>query len=182
MRANIGKVERMLEMAETMIMPAYTGNLSLYRDEAVNQVGSAAMQPTFAVTVKADAGQGLPKMPWYGSQDAYLREIRQKLAAFRLKLRQNESATDALVRRSWFKLDKAHREVRLYRDTIVDLAQTSLDVSTRGYEAGDVSFADVINSYSQWLKSRLTLARKTSDLGHALAQIERVIGVSPADL
>ncbi|MGB5986429.1 MAG: TolC family protein [Desulfobacterales bacterium] len=178
LRAKIGKMERMIEMAETMILPSYSSNLSLYPDGAVNQVGGTAMQEPFATTVRADTGAGLPRMPWYGSQDAYLRETRQKLAALGAELRQKEAATDAMVRQAWFQMDQARREVALYRNTIVDLSQTSLDVSTRGYETGGVSFADVIGAYSQWLKTRLALARKTRDLGIAGAALEQVVGAS----
>jgi cobalt-zinc-cadmium efflux system outer membrane protein len=38
MRAMVGKMERMLEMAETMIQPTVSQNLSLYTDEAILQV------------------------------------------------------------------------------------------------------------------------------------------------
>ena len=72
MRAMVGKTERMIEMAETMILPPYSQNLSLYDDEPSHQVGSTATKPTFAVTVMAERGAGLPIMPWYGSDDAYL--------------------------------------------------------------------------------------------------------------
>ena len=58
MRAMLGKMERMVEMAETMIQPAFSQNYSLFTDEAVLQVGSDAMKPTFATTVVAHAGQG----------------------------------------------------------------------------------------------------------------------------
>jgi cobalt-zinc-cadmium efflux system outer membrane protein len=50
-----------------------------------------------------------------------------------------------MVRMGWFELDRARRELFLYRDRLLELSQTSLDVSTRGYESGNVSFADVIN-------------------------------------
>jgi outer membrane protein TolC len=176
LRARIGKTQRMIEMAETMILPAYASSLSLYPDQAVRQVGSAAMEAPFGSTLRADRGAGLPKLPWYGSQDAYLREIRRNLSALKAELRQAKTATDARVRQGWIKLDQAQREVRLYRGTIVDLSQTSLDVSTRGYETGKVSFADVIGSYAQWLNTRLTLSRKQSDLGIAWAELAQILG------
>ena len=176
LRARIGKAQRMIEMAETMILPAYGSDLSLYPDLAVRQVGRAAPAEPFGTTLRAETGAGLPKLPWYGSQDAYLREIRQKLQALQADLRRAETATDARVRQGWINLDEAQREVLLYRSTIVELSQTSLDISTRGYEAGKVAFADVISSYSQWLNTRLTLFRKRSELGIAWADLEQVTG------
>jgi outer membrane protein TolC len=178
MRAKVGKMARMIEMAETMVLPPYTLNLSLYGDEAVNQVGSVAMKETFPTVTTASRGAGLPKMPWYGTNDAFLRETRQKLKALKAELIQMEAATKTLVRNSWFDLDRAKREEALYRQTVVKLSQAALEVSTRGYETGKVTFADVIASYNTWLRANLTLERKKSDLGIAKAELGRVLGTS----
>ena len=83
LRAMVGKTERMIEMAETMILPPYTLNFSIYEDEAVNMVGSIAKKETFPIQTEASTGAGLPKMPWYGTEDAYLRETWQKLSALK---------------------------------------------------------------------------------------------------
>ncbi len=178
MRARVGKMARMIEMAETMVLPPYTLNLSLYKDEAVNQVGSAAMKEPFPVASTAARGAGLPKMPWYGTNDAFLMETRQKLKALKAELIKAEAVTETMVRKNWFELDRAKREEALYRQTVVKLSQAAVDVSTRGYETGKVTFADVIASYNSWLRANLVLARKNSDLGIAKAELERVVGAS----
>ncbi len=176
MRAMVGRMERMLEMAETMIQPAFSQNYALYADDAIVQVGSAAMQPTFNTSVPATRGKGLPKNAWFGSRDAYLRETRRKLDALKADLADGEARTRLLVRTGWFDLDRARRERNLYKNRLVELAQTSLDVSTRGYESGKVSFADVIASYTGWLDVNLASERRTSDLGIARVELERRIG------
>ena len=176
MRAMVGKMERMTAMAEIMILPQYTMNFSVYNDEAVMQVGSGAMKETFAVSVPASRGAGLPKMPWYGTNDAFLRQTKQKLMALKNELNNAEKATATMVQNAWYKTDQARREAALYRDTVVGLARSALDVSTRGYESGRVSFADVIGSYTDWLKARLALARKLSDIGVARAELARSVG------
>jgi len=178
LRAKVGKMERMIELAETMVLPPYTLNLSLYEDEAVTMVGSAAKKDSFPVSTRASRGAGLPKMPWYGTQDAYLRQTRQKLNALREELKKAQVTTHTMVRNAWFELDLARREISLYRDKVVRLSQSALDVSTRGYESGTVSFADVIGSYTIWLKASLTLDRKRSDYGFAWAELEQVVGTS----
>ncbi|MGD8298567.1 MAG: TolC family protein [Desulfobacterales bacterium] len=178
MRAKVGKMARMIEMAETMVLPPYTLNLSLYNDEAVNQVGSAATKETFQTVTAASRKAGLPKMPWYGTNDAFVRETRQKLRALKAELTKMEATTKTLVRKGWFELDRAKREGTLYRQTVMDLSRAALDVSSRGYETGKVTFADVIASYNTWLRANLTLARKNSDLGIARAELERVMGTS----
>jgi hypothetical protein len=178
MRAMVGKMERMVVMAETMIQPAFTQNYSLYTDEAVLQVGSAAMKPTFNTSISPARGAGLPKNAWYGTQDAYLRETRQKRAALRADLTDAEARTRWMVRTAWFDLDRARRERSLYKNRLLDLSQTSLEVSTRAYESGSVSFADVISAYTGWLDVNLAGERRNSDVGVARAELERRVGVA----
>ncbi len=180
LRAKVGKMERMIELAETRIYPAYTLNLSLYADEAVARVGTARVREPFAVATRASTGAGLPKMPWYATGDAYVRETRQRLEALRARLRGAEARARFEVRTAWFELDRAAREAALYGRSIVSLSRAALEVSTRGYEAGEVGFADVIASYTAWLKANLTLARKRADLGVARADLDRAVGVSGA--
>ena len=176
MRARVGKMERLIEMAETMIIPPYTLNLSLYEDEAINQVGSVATKEGFPVSTRASTGSGLPIMPWYGIEDAYLRQTQHELTALRRELEKEEAGTITLVRNAWFRLDLAKREESLYRNTILKLSRAALDVSTQGYEAGNLSFADVISSYTSWLDVNLAAAREMSALGIARAQLENVVG------
>ncbi|NOY46048.1 MAG: TolC family protein [Deltaproteobacteria bacterium] len=177
LRAQVGKMERMIELAETRIYPDYTLNLSVYQDEAVNQVGTARMKEPFATVTTASVGAGLPKMPWYGRGDAYVRETRQKLEALRQRLRKEEAATRFGVHDAWFRLDRAAREEALYAGKVVGLSRAALDVATRGYEAGEVMFADVIGSYMGWLGANLTEARKRADLGVAWAELAEAVGV-----
>ena len=178
MRARVGKMERLIEMAETMILPPYTLNLSLYEDEAATQVGSIAVKDDFPVSTKSARGQGLPLMPWYGMEDAYLRQTRQELNALRNELKKEEAATMTLVRNAWFRMDLAKREDVLYRKSILKLSKDALDVSTRAYEAGNVSFSDVISSYSSWLDVNLSAEREVSALGTAFAELQNAVGAT----
>ena len=178
LRDRIGKTKLMIEMAETMILPPYTLNFSLYEDEAINQVGSFGKKDTFPVKTEASMGAGLPKMPWYGTEDAYIRQTWQQLYALRKDLEKAEASTHTMVRDAWFELDLARREKALYYDDVVQLSRSALDASTRGYVAGNVAFADVIDSYTTWLKANLTLERKRSDFGIAWANLEQVVGAT----
>ena len=128
------------------------------------------------MTTTASTGAGLPKKPWYGSNDAYLGETRQKLAALREDLEGARAETLFRVREAWFRLDLANREEALYDKRVVNLSQAALEVSTRGYETGNVTFADVIASYSNWLKDNLALERRKSDLGISRAELEEAVG------
>lgn len=176
LRAMVGKMERMIEMAETMIYPPYSLSLSFFADEAITQVGTMGMKETFPVKTTASKGAGLPRMPWYGTNDSYLRETRQKLAALREELKKTEAETLFKVREAWFRLDRAKRQEALYSQRVVNLSQAALEVSTRAYETGNISFADVIDSYIGWLNTRLSLEKERSNLGIALSELEEAVG------
>ena len=175
-RARLGKMDAMIEMAETMLLPALDMGLSRYKDQAIRQVGTQAGRKTPGAGTAASAGR--PKRPWFGFRDSYLREMRQKRLAMQDELERMQDATLAAVRRKWFSLDQAAREKRLYQDTIVQLSEAALDVSTSGYESDRVAFADVIASYTLWLDSNLALAEKRSTYGASLAELEQTIGRS----
>ncbi|MCP4117435.1 MAG: TolC family protein [Desulfobacteraceae bacterium] len=174
--AKQAKVAGMLEMAETMILPPFTLNMSSYSDKAVVQTGSAAVTPAFA------QGPELAPKPWFGTNDAWLAQTRQKLSALGAAHDAAVAMTRRAVREAWFELDRAIREEALYRKSIVGLSRSTLDVSTRGYEAGKVSFADVIQSYAGWLDARTALARKKSDIGVARAVLDAAVGRASKDI
>lgn len=176
-RFRIAKMETMIEMTETMILPrGFSMGLSVYADEAVNQVGSFAGKPAFGKLPAASTGAGLPERPWYGVRDAYLFEIRKKLWALREDLDDAASKTVTEVRSAGFDLDRAVREERLYERTVIRLSRTALDVSTREYETGDSAFADVIDAYALWLDSNLARERRRADVGIAVAELSRRVG------
>lgn len=178
LRARIGKLDAMIEMTETMLLPAFDTGFSRYKDQAIRQVGTQAGQATFATRTTASAGAGLPKRPWPGLADAYLREMRQKRQAMQEELNRMRDATLALVRQKWFALDRARREKRLYQNTLVQLSEAALEVSTSGYESDKVAFADVIASYTLWLDTNLSLAEKRSAYATSLAELEQAVGRS----
>lgn len=178
MKAMIGKMERMIEMAETMVYPPYSLGFSFFQNKAISQVGSRKMEDPFLTKSTASLGVGLPKMPWYGTNDAYLRETKQKLAALRADLKKMEAETIFMVREAWFRLDQAKREEALYNQRVVGLSQAALEVATRGYQTGMVGFAELIMAYTGWLNDKLAVERRISDLGVALAQLEEALGAA----
>lgn len=176
MRAMIGKMERMIEMAETMIYPPYSLSFSLFQNEAIAQIGSMRMKEPFSTNTSAFMGAGLPKMPWYGTNDAYLREMRQKLNGLRAELKKMEAETILMVREAWFRLDQAKREEALYAKKVVNLSRAALEVAQRSYETGMVGFAEVIMAYSGWLNDQLAADGRRRDLGISWAELEEALG------
>ena len=172
-RAVIGRTERMIE-----IYPHVTQNLSLFENDAVNQVGSIRFEEPFAVTAAASTGQGLPINPWAGLNHAYLMETRENLKEFRSNLVNTENETRYKVREGWFALDLALREEKLYDRKIVDLSHISAETARQRYELGTTELKEVVEFYLSWLEARLAGERSRSDIEIARAGLEEVVGTS----
>lgn len=192
-RAMIGRLERMLELAETMIYPNFSQGLSLFEGDEVSRVAGEGRPPggsgegemegaagSFPVTAAAAAGFGLPKMPWFGSDDAYLRQMRQRIGSLQNELEATLAGTTLGVREGWFRFDKARRQEALYRDRVAPLSKANLDSAAKGYAAGLLGFTDLIESANGWLTTNLALARAEADVLIAGAELDAAVGVDRA--
>jgi hypothetical protein len=177
-RYKISKIQSMIEMAESMVQEPLTLGFSTYEDEAVNMVGTGASKPGFKEKTMASMKNKNPIKPWYGIDDPWLNQTKQKLLSLKQILVKQENYTDRIVRDAWFGVDKNLREFSLYKRRILPLSKSALDVTTREYEAGSIPFSQAIDSYTYWLKVKLTIAKKQTDLGISTANLEKIIGTS----
>ena len=165
-------------MAESMIQEPFTLSFSTYEDEAINSVGSGADKPSFPEKTMASMKNSTPLKPWYGVDDPWLNQTKQNLLSLNQTLVKQENAADRMVREAWFKVDKDKREFDLYKNRILSLSKSALDVTTREYESGSIPFSQAIGSYTYWLKVKLTISKKQTDLGNSIATLEKMIGTS----
>ena len=177
-RHQINKVQNMIEMSESMIQEPFTLSFSTYEDEAVNSVGSGADKPSFSEKTMAAMKNSRPLKPWYGIDDPWLSQTKQNLLSLKQTLVRKENAADRMVREAWFLVDKNKREFKLYKNRILSLSKSALDVSSREYESGSIPFSQAIDSYTYWLKVKLTIVKKQTDLGSSIANLEKMIGTS----
>jgi hypothetical protein len=177
-RFQISKLQSMLEMAESMKQSSFTLGLSYFEADHVNTAGTGAPQQAFGEKTMASMKNNQPVNPWYGVDSPWLQQTRQTLASLEHTLTARENATDRMVYNAWFKTDKNWRELDLYKNRILPLTKSALDVSTREYETGSIPFSQAIGSYTDWLKAKLAIAQKTKDLGISFAALETVVGTS----
>lgn len=175
-RFQISKLTSMVEMSESMIEAPFTLGFSTSENDIVNTTGTDAPKEAFATKTMAAMKNNSPIKPLYGLDEPWLAQTRQNLSSLRQTLLAQENATTRMVRNAWFKTDKNRREFNLYQNRILPLAKSSLDVSTREYEAGSIPFSQAIDSYTYWLKVKLTIAKKQADLGTSFAELENIVG------
>jgi hypothetical protein len=177
-QAMIGRLERMIEMAESEIYPSFTQNYSLFQNRAVNQVGTGGTENPFVTDYKASEGEGIPKKPWFGLEHAYLRETRENLTALREDLKKTENDIRFKVREGWFRLDKSIREERIYTKKITEYSRLASEITANRYEAGVADLRDVIDYYMIWFDTLQVAEQKKADIGMAHADLEEIVGIS----
>jgi outer membrane protein TolC len=177
-RFQISKLQSMVELAESMKQAKFTLGFSYFEADHVNTVGSGAPQQAFAEKTMASMKNNQPVNPWYGVDSPWVQQTRQTLAGLEHTLTARENATDRMVHNAWFKTDKNLRELDLYKNRILPLTKSALDVSTREYETGSIAFSQAIGSYTDWLNVKLAIAQKTKDLGISFAVLKTVVGTT----
>ena len=72
---------------------------------------------------------------------------------------------------------KARRDlVTLFRDTYLPRSEQALELARTDYQSGEQDFLTLMTSWRELLQVRLQIARLESELGRALAALERVVG------
>lgn len=173
----IKKMELMIEMSEEMVLPSRDMGLSDNAMDQINTTGTWAQKGAFADQgPSASMGAGKPKNPWFGTTASWLAQTRKKLAALRHQRRGIALETRSAVQSGWVSLDNAVRTFRLYADEIVDMSASALDVSTKEYESGRISFAETAAAYDSWLNARLSRANAAKDAGVFRSDLEKIVG------
>ncbi|MCG8550753.1 MAG: TolC family protein [Desulfobacterales bacterium] len=173
----IKKMELMIEMSEEMVLPSRDMGLSNNAMDQINTTGTWAKKKAFADQgPSASMGAGKPKTPWFGTTASWLAQTRKKLAALRHQRRNLALETQSAVQSGWVRLDNAVRTFRLYADAVVDMSASALDVSTKEYESGRISFAETAAAYDNWLNARLSRANAAKDAGVFRSDLERIVG------
>lgn len=178
--AMVERMERMLEMVETMTFPGFDLGLTpAPRGPIAPSSDSGGMGGAVAGAGTPAASPAKPPIrPFFAGDEAYLREIRQNIAALKSERESVRAQTLVDVRGAWFAADRARREEALYTSKVLGLSQSALESSLQGYAGGSVGFSDLLESYSGWLEAGLARWRARADIGIARAGLEAAVGVA----
>jgi outer membrane protein, heavy metal efflux system len=117
---------------------------------------------------------------WFGKLRAQQREAEKRLESSREARVHAENNVSSEVQDAWFRAQVALDQVTLYNESLLPEAQQAFDASQAGYEAGTVSFIDLLDSERALLNFRLGLIMSEAELAKALAALERAMGVDLA--
>lgn len=167
------------------------------RDELGVELARKGYRPDFAVGLDwVDTGPALMPGLADSGKDPLMAMVSVTVPVWRSKLRagvrQAEEQRRATVARrsdvensleqrlelALFRYRDAERKIDLYRDTLIPLAEASLDVAQEGYESAKVGFLDVIDAQRLLLELQLAFERSLTDHEQRLAEIEMLAGRS----
>jgi Outer membrane protein len=109
--------------------------------------------------------------------DAGVREANARLKSSEKAYRNMENKTLFEVKDFHFRTQTAERLVKLYKGSIIPLAEQSLKAAEIGYQAGRVDFLNLIDSQRVLLNFNLAYYRAIADFGTNFSELERVVGV-----
>lgn len=178
--AMVARMERMLELVETMTYPGFDlGLTTAPRGFGAPSGDGPGMGDTADVPGERVGAVAQPPIrPLLAADQAYVSEIRQRIAALRSEQEAVRAETLVGVRNAWFATDRARREEALFATKVVGLSQSALEASLQGYAAGKVAFSDLLESYAGWFEASLARERARADIGIARAGLEAAVGVS----
>lgn len=114
--------------------------------------------------------------PAYAQAEAYLAEMRDKLAAEQARLAQAEADTRALVRSALQRLDIARRQVDLVVDVVVPQSRSAHEIAVGAYAGGHIGFLDLLDAQRTLLSSRLEIHAARRELNLARLDLALVRG------
>jgi len=176
--AMVGRMERMLEMVETMTYPGFDLGLTPPPRGVIAPSAESSGMGGSADGARQVAAAKAPNRLFFAADEAYVREIRQRIAALKSEREAVRAETLVGVRNAWFASDRARREEALYAAKVLGLSKSALESSLQGYAAGNVGFSDLLESYTGWLGANLARQRARVDIGITRSGLEAAVGVA----
>ncbi len=172
-RSQISRMTLMVDLVKRMTYPDASAGLSYFEDRMRLSSGTDDISPTpFATRKKAD----LISTPWYGQQDAYIREIELRINSISEKLTAFEDDIRFRIRQEYLGLETAKRSISLYRDTLLPQAYQAMESANTGYQNGKTDFLIFLDSQRTLLKFQLEEQRALRNHRQHLARLDQLVG------
>jgi cobalt-zinc-cadmium efflux system outer membrane protein len=169
-RARADRMAAMIELAEQATYPELSAGLAYMEDLSQATAGTGKDREPFSQRPKVKPD------PWFGTKEAYLREVREAERGARARIVAARDDTRYRLKDAHVQLDTAKRLYELYRDVQLTQAEQAHRDAAAGYAADRVEFLNVIDSLRVWLRFLLDADRAVRDYHRAHARLESAIG------
>ena len=163
------------EKEEALARKAFWPELSLGVDYI--QTGRSRFPDVAGTGRDPVAVMGAASLPlWRGKYRAGAREAQARREGVRWKREEAKNRLLTELRLVLYKLREAERKITLFGDTLLPLAQNSLEVAEQAYRAGRSDFMQLIEAQRMLLEVRLSYQRAVADREQRLAEAEMLAG------
>ena len=121
---------------------------------------------------------GLDLPIWRGSYRAGMRQAEARMKGARLGRDEALNRLRAELEMALYRFRDGGRRVTLFRDSLIPKGEESVQALDTAYQSGDEGFLDLIDAERVLLEFQLQAARAEADRAKALAEIERITGIS----
>ncbi|RME02867.1 MAG: TolC family protein [Planctomycetota bacterium] len=164
------KLEVMVQLVRERLHPEFILGHSYLEEGKGAFAGPTRSKATFAPVIRP-----MPKW-WYGSQEAYLRELELKAKEAKEATQKEKDKSLYLTQKAYYNWDTAWRELKLYQNSLLPRAKQAYQVAKRGYESNRVDFTSLIDAERIWLEFELKRARSQRDLELEILNTMKIVG------
>ncbi len=118
-------------------------------------------------------------LPWFnhGQISADIKREQARLSATQLELSNEQAAIREELHQLTIKADAARREALLYRDQIIPRTAATLDNVRSGWQSGQTTFREVLDTHRALLEAQLAYAQAVSMQYQALSELVLCCGL-----
>jgi outer membrane protein TolC len=113
---------------------------------------------------------------WFGTNDAYIREVRQKYLSLEKEIAELKNKTVSQIKSAVFSYENAGRDRVLFETKLVPKSTLTVEITETMYITGKVDYMDLISSQQMYLDFSLKLKKSIKEMNVAAARIERLVG------
>ena len=158
LRSDLEKMKRVIQLSEKRFYPDFDAGYSRFQND------------------KFTTRPKIKNSNFFGKNDAYLTETRQKYKALQSKIKALENKTANDIQQVFASYQSQKRTRALYQNKVIAKAKTSLDVTTSLYETGESSYLEIINNKEAILNYRLKALSALKGINVNIAKLARFVG------
>jgi len=126
-------------------------------------------------------GLSIP-IPFFNRNQGAVQEAEYRLKQTEVQRRSVATTISTILAENYQSVSALFSEVSTLKDKIIPSAQNAFDIISEGYLLGKFTSLDVLDAQRTLFETRIRFLRSLNDLHQTVAEIERLIGRSLADI
>jgi len=159
LRSDLAKMQRIIQLSEKRFYPDFNAGYSRFQNNKF----------TNKPKIKTNS--------FFGKNNAYLAETRQKYKALQSEIKALEIKTADDIQQTYSKYQTQKRTYVLYKNKVIPKSKTAVDVEKSLYEAGEGSNLGIIDARNTILDYRLKLYKSLKGININVAKVTRFVGM-----